>query len=760
MLATLAATIVAAQCAPALAYDAGPHTELTVDAMSAEGFGKDAVEVSAVNNWFVDLYQQQSEVPFSGHSGLRNLFLAGAFRNENWPASVSAAARRSHFDDTPGFNDTNGIAIEWDRLRRAVWELVQEARDENDPAKLLTVLGMSLHQVQDFYSHTNWIEPQRGMGTDGPGWPERGYGSTPTWFDVPVAAREGVPLYANGTHGHRPHGHWNGDGNTSLATAMAKDWPGRPLYLRSAVTAYFASRQWVQAVRSWVGDERFWAATQRYRADREALDHDLDGMFGMSLYSGHWQGQGEAWGDYRGPGGSVLELRQVTKDYFQPKGSKLLGLAGSFLLRGRTRYRVLFEQLIERMADPTPTGRLGEVPSSQEIQAETQFVVLKIISMRSEGLGDPGPDDADMHARVRIDGQPMASAVIHGHDRFSFPNPFEPFTWIKAVPKTPDEGDPVESVELEVRTCDARWAGTDDNVYLRLGPGSLRFELNKRLYNDFERNDRDTYSLPIDGLVERGMRVDEIQTVQMEKARDGLAGGWKLCGVRLAVNGRVAYERQRIDRWLEDDRRTWTAPDFQPRAPRGQEIPVWIKLREDDLLYGGDDEGDINPMANRRTVSFGYLPAPGQPLQRTTKGGSAFGGRTIAGRLDDGNEASITYRLETMAPQLAGTPTLPLPGPELEGPATLPDLVITSFDFREVIVTNLGDAPAGPFRLRLTNVRNGNTVSFSGLAPGASASKLLGLSCNGVYHAVVDDLDQVSELDESGNEAQSEPAIC
>ena len=39
---------------------------------------------------------------------------------------------------------------------------------------------------------------------------------------------------------------------------MNKDWPGRPLWLESAVTAYFASRQWVEAVRSWVADDAFW----------------------------------------------------------------------------------------------------------------------------------------------------------------------------------------------------------------------------------------------------------------------------------------------------------------------------------------------------------------------------------------------------------------------------------------------------------------------------------------------------------------------
>jgi hypothetical protein len=638
--ASLAATLALAAAAPAFAYDTGPHFEITEDAMTAEGFGTDAVGVAQVNNWFVDFYENAGKNPFSGHGGFWKRLAAGAIQTEGWADDVIAAAERSHFDSsTSTLFNTVGVSNEWDRLRRAVWTLVREARAENDPAKLLTVLGMSLHQVQDFYTHTNWIEPASGLGAEGPGWQARGFGSSPTWFDVPAAARDAVTIYTANTQGHpRQHGDWNGDGNTSLTRTMSKDWPGRPLYLQSAITAYFASRQWLQAVRSWVGDNAFWARAQRYRANQRQLDHDLDGAFGISLYGGHWQGQGEPLGGTRGPGGSLISLRQSIKAYFQPKFGAVIGQ-----LRGRTQYRSRFESLIKRMAAPNPVGQLGPLPSSQDLQRSLRIVVLRVLNMRGMGLGDPGPDDADMYARVRIAGQPMASAVIHGHDRYSFPNPNEPFTWIKAVPSVPNEGEPVESVEVEVRTGDARWAGTDDDVFVRLAP-NLRFQLDKRLYDDFERGDRDTYSVPIDDVVRTGMRIGDITRLQIEKSPDRLAGGWRLGGVRLRVNGRVVYDNQRIDRWLENDRRTWTAPNFVHRAPRGAKVPVWLRLAEDDFLYGDDDDGDINPYDRRRTVSVGYAPRP--PLQRETTGGGRLGGR-----LDDGDEASITYRLQTITPE-------------------------------------------------------------------------------------------------------------
>ncbi len=487
------------------------------------------------------------------------------------------------------------------------------------------------------------------LGSDGPGWQGRGFGSSPTWFDVPAAEREKVTISSPTADSERTHGEWDGsdkgvpgDGNRTLSGTMAKDWHGRPLYLQSAIAAYFATRQWLRAVRSWVADEACWARAQRYSEHLRDLRHDQAGSFQISLYSGRWQGQGDpTLGPVPGPGGSLPNLRAVVRSYFKPRFVPLV-------LRGRTVFRSRFEDLILRMADFNPPGQIAPVPSSQDLQRAMRIVVLRVLHTRGINLGDPGPlFEADMYARARIAGQPFASAVIHGHDSFSFPDPHEPSTWLKAVPAVPDEGEPVESIEVEVTTGDVRFAGTDDDVQLRLGP-RLRFPLDKRLYDDFERGDRDSYSVPIDGAVADGMRVGDISQVQIEKSRDGIAGGWRLAGVRLRVNGRVVYSDRNVGRWLEGRRRTWTAPDFVRRVPHGTKIAVSLRLGEDDFLFGGDDAGDVNPYDRRRTVSIGY--APGAPLERQTTGGGLLGGR-----LDDGGEATVRYRLETITPETIGS---------------------------------------------------------------------------------------------------------
>lgn len=728
---------------PAIAFDTGPHSEITADALSAEGFGEDSVHVAQVNNWFVDLYEQAKANPFSGHGDLFKRLLSTAFTTENWPDTVVNAAWRTHFDNSELLSNTVALTAEWNRLRRAICALAQEARNRNDPELLIGAMGISLHELQDFYAHSNWVESQQGQGvpgSDGPGWQERGFGSYPTWFDVPPAAREEMAMYSDESHGHRLHGFWNTNGNNNVSSGMNKDWPGRPYYMRAAVTAYYASRQWVEAIRDWVGDPEFWAQAQRYRANQAELDHDLEGMHDISVYSGHWQGQGEpTGGEEPGPGGSLLGLRGAIKNYFQ--------WVPSTKLRGRTVYRSRFERLIKQVADWNPPGEISPVPSSQDLQRSTRIVALRVLNMRGEGLGDPGPDQADMFARVRIDGQPMTSAIINDEDGFSFSKPNAPFTWFKVVPATPDEQEPLESVEVEVHTADAAWAGTNDDVFLRLA-GGLRLPLDKGLYDDFERNDRDSYSVPIDDAVRKGLRVGDITRVKLEKSPDGFAGGgWKLAGVKLRVNGKPFFDNQHIDRWLEDDHRTWEASDFTPQDPRGTKIPIMLSLSEDDTFYGGDDAGDINPDDNRDTVSIGYTP--GAPLQGLARGGNRLGGRQGFG----GDGAAITYRLETLEPVPMGSFEQPQ---QLEF-AALPDLVVTEFNLNHITIANQGDGDAGPFRMTAAF----RQIQFDGLPAGASETQIFpGINCNGTFFAFVDDLEQVYETDELNNTKQIEPGIC
>ena len=122
----------------------------------------------------------------------------------------------------------------------------------------MAVLGISLHAVQDFYAHSNWVEdPVAENGRGGPGVSSLGYGETPTWFDVPPEVRRqlvGNRAVYTGVKGiPRGHGNWQSNKNKNLRGGLNKDWPGRPKYQEAYVTAYFATRQWIRAVRVLAG---------------------------------------------------------------------------------------------------------------------------------------------------------------------------------------------------------------------------------------------------------------------------------------------------------------------------------------------------------------------------------------------------------------------------------------------------------------------------------------------------------------------------
>ncbi len=753
------ALIAIANASPAAAFDIGPHSDITLDALTAEGFGQTASDVVVANNWLVDLYSNSSKIPQSGHAGVLKVLLGSLLsRRESWPDAVVKAAGRSHFDSSrDDVANAEKARVEWERMMRNTLRLVRDAHGRNAPLDALTVIGISLHEMQDFYSHSNWIEAEGIAGTDGPLWSTMPYGSNPTWFDVPAAVRQTLPIYIGETTGHtRTHGGWNTDKNKSMKKGVNKDWPGRYGYDNSYITSYFATRTWVRAIHDAIGDEAFWSRVSGF-ADRGGkltylipkpnggvrtvmkggpqLNHDLKGALEIGLGTGHWQGEGEpcnpTWsrhvcGDRNGAGGNLLDTRGALQDFFGPQP---------------TQFRAAFERLIVAYGADDPGGDLLPVGTSQPLQRTTRFVKVTNPRIKAIDLGDPGPDDADMYVRARVGGQGFYSAVINSYDTFSFRKPYAPFESLKAVPANVSSAEPVTRMHVQIRTGSDRFSGTDDDVYLRIN-GGQRFPLDKRLYDDFERGDRDTYSVPIDKAVRAGLNVGDIQQVQIEKSRDGVAGGWKLGGVKLTVNGRVIYANGHINRWLEKNTRTWRATDFTPSSPRINGVPVVLDLWDDDsFVYGGDDHGDVDPDDKRKTRAFSYTIG-------AVLAGRSTGGSNLKGRLGDSDKAQLGYRITTLTPTSASS--------------SKPDLVISNMGWDAsngyfFTVANVGSAAAAPFSVSVSGY---GSFPIAGLAAGQSQTVGYTSVCtNGIRTATADAASQVDEADEANN-ARSDDVLC
>jgi hypothetical protein len=759
MVRALVVVLLLLTAAPAAAFDAGPHSDMTRDALTAEGFGGRAADVGVVENWFIDYYWNASENPFSGHAAWWKETLAGAnvATIEFWDPAIIKGTNRMHFDSSLGadLKTPQGIDEEWQRLMRITHARLAEARAAQDPLRVLAIVGVSLHAVQDFYAHTNWVETAGEDGSsDGPGWTAAGFGTAPTWFDIPKAIRDTKHIYSGVSGADREHGKWQTDRNENVAHGLNKDWPGRKLFDKAYLSAYFASRQWVAAMRGWLGDDALWLRAQRLRAPA-GLRRDLTASLDISKYSGHWQGNGQPcasgiiWcGDLYGWAGSVLGVRAAVKDYHEdaPKSAA----------------RAMFEQIAPGYAADPASPVFPDPPSSRTTQAQTRFVKLEVLHMKGFPfeLGDPGPDDADMYAIAKVRGQRFDSPVIHDHDRFSFPKPYGPFTWIRSVPTDWRASRPVSTLKVRVETGNKRGAGTDDDVNLRINSGQ-RFELDKRAYNDFERDDDDTYAVGLDRATFDGLTLEDIDRLQIEKSRDGLGGGWYLKGITVRLNGAVIAANRSINRWLEDDRRTVRLSLARDHRTRDI-VPVWLRLREDDYLYGGDDNGDINVFDRNQTRAIGYVPGPGPPVEFEDTGGSRLSGRLS---IANGDKARARWQISTIT--IDPPPPLPIPQPDPEPdpepeppppPPGQPDLVISAFDGSSITVTNQGTAIAKAFSIA---VSPGNTtIAAASLTAGKSATYSWTPGGCVQFTATADSSNAVAESNESNNTAQWAPSIC
>jgi hypothetical protein len=789
--ARLAIALTALLCAlpsSAQAFDTGPHADMTRDALTSEGFGLPSANIVAVNNWFVDYYSNPGKNPYSGHGGFWiGLTRLGLRPPENWPQNDVAGARKLHFDAEQGstiyLGRTAGVEREWDRLIHMTQRLLRLAGQRNDPLMVLSTMGMSLHAVQDFYTHSNWVEdlrPDAPLGLGGPGVASLRYGDHPTFFDIPPDVRQrelvgerevytvtdDVDPSPNRVKKLRGHGHWRSHllppfpGRTSrFEEALNKDSPGRPKFQEAYITAYFATRQWVRAMRTWLGNEPLWNRAMSM-PHTSALAHDVEGATEISRHLGHWQGGGQpcvrfiSCGPVTGKAGSVTSATIAVNEYH---------------LRGRTPYRRAFAQIIgegrlyypeDRPSSPRCCFDLPDhpdLPSSRAIQALTRFVKLEVINYRGFGLGDP-VGDADIYANARINGQPYTSTVINDAQSFSFREPYAPFTWLRSVPTANQASTPVTSMIARIETGNRKNAGTDDDVYLRVN-GSLRFNLDKARYDDFERGDNDTYSVPIGAATKNGLTVGDIDRVWVEKSKDGSSGGWFLHGVTLLVNGQEVVADRAIDRWLEKSNRTWIAPNFVRDDRTDDVVGAWLELKDDD--YGPQDTGDINEYD--RHTSFPIAYRPGAPWEQAIRGGARYMGRLP---MDNGDSARLTYRFTTFAttppsppPPPPPLPPEPPPPPPVSGQA--PDLVISNLTGSHFTVRNEGNADAGPFRVTVRASGTEDThFEFTGLARGQEETREYFKPCEQTHRAVADSANQVPERDESNNTREFSFPFC
>lgn len=226
----LALAILVGAAAPAAAFDTGHHFDLTASVLKAKGLGDAAVRQAQVANWISDYL--------------------------NTPVYPDRTLARQfdlmHFDDLA---DDEAVRIRWAGTVRNTRRVVQDAARRGDAEGVLTALGMTLHAVQDFYSHSNWVE----LHPREPGGP---YRATTYFRDAapPGPMRTSLdPKRAS--HVDLAHGDY--------FKGMNKDSHVRQGWDEAYLFAHAATDEWAEAVKGWTEAARpgFWAACEAWRPD-------------------------------------------------------------------------------------------------------------------------------------------------------------------------------------------------------------------------------------------------------------------------------------------------------------------------------------------------------------------------------------------------------------------------------------------------------------------------------------------------------------
>jgi hypothetical protein len=295
---TAVVLLLAVLAAPLKAFDTGHHADLTRAALSRFKFSEHAIQTVQVANWLTDYYSN-SPTGFAAKAELAKLHfdcLLNAKEIDNYWKTLAANTRAEVKRVVAGYKGANDV------------EKAKKIKT------FLIVLGISLHAVQDFYSHSNWVETHKRPTThyETATWwsdrrgqklePERDLKKFYTgWYPGNARAERDKPTDAV------MHGLYVGDiklraGNQN--NAQNHDSYCRPRWDEAYVFAHAGTLEWVRAVLDWAAEasKEFSAALQSYQlqaSNYKELKDDLEASWRISDWvtippgsnnDGHWKG--------------------------------------------------------------------------------------------------------------------------------------------------------------------------------------------------------------------------------------------------------------------------------------------------------------------------------------------------------------------------------------------------------------------------------------------------------------------------------------
>lgn len=363
-----------------LAFDTAPHSDLTRAALTKKGFTTDATNIAQLQNWLTDYYSSSPTISSGKRSELEKL----------------------HFDN---LFDTAQVEAYWARFIENLRLETAKAAADDDPFRMLTIIGIGLHGVQDFYSHSNWVETHPR--------PADNSFRTETFLS---AGAKGLKLYT----GKYPADRKTGPGKSPVpavasphgayTSGLNKDSPVRTGWDQAYVFAYAASIELTGLFEKWCEQSKpgFWKKVREYRVsaeDRVKLDYDLRAMRNMSMWvsgkgqDGHWKGN-----------------KSGSARFFSAFTSRWVGKNSSRFVKAAAESR-LQEDIAKGLYKAEVPHALPSVPRFNLKQIAIMLRINQIFEFKETALDKrlpKRPGGTDFYARITIGGEEYWERTMQG----------------------------------------------------------------------------------------------------------------------------------------------------------------------------------------------------------------------------------------------------------------------------------------------------------------------------------------------------------
>lgn len=498
------------------------HEQISERALERAGFSAGAAETVAWHADYLDsyLYNPLWWADVSRGGGIDRLKVS--------LASYDHLARL-HFDDLFG---RGAVERAWHRYLTGTVAGLAWAAEHGDVAAAHNVLGVSLHAVQDFYSHSNWIDDPARRGR--------------TWFVTSTAVRDRLDL-RTGAYEHPERRGIEHHGKYAPACTVLN---------RSAVSSFLADVGCL-AISPMSNSSvcHQWKACDEGRA------------VGLSVAGAELPADAV----YLAPPGIAVDntwvaaIGGIERGLFDERGRWRSGRDANVVTGAECR-----DVIDHGEACDGPNDELFATAKQLATEASVQW-----LSILDEAMGEI---DASFWERVKRTS--TAGAKERQYERY---HRF-PYHFLSAGPYPPDPGGLGGATYLRVRlrTSGARNAGTDADIRLVAQGDAHLLDYMPRAnpfvaYNDFERGDDQVYTIgPFDGvpreitLENRAADAGDVLRSLGETFAEGVVDGLET--VRVGLLSIIGGNADLVD----DGRQLW-GPDDLARIgaePEGFRIGV------------------------------------------------------------------------------------------------------------------------------------------------------------------------------------------